>query len=126
METNQVRLGGIYACIGGDHRYGSQLSVFVNGATTTVTMGANAPIGGMDGPGGSHPFEDRDTIVCKTNAKDIVKAIKKLIDRESPAIIKQYGKPTKNFRWLCQEPYPAQGKKGLSVAKCQEALDSLG
>ncbi len=120
MEANMAtQIGYISSCIAGDHRYSSRLSVTVMGDEATVTLSENAPVGGMDGPGGTHPFEPRSTVTVPVKPAAIVKAIKQLIKQESPSVIGRYGKPTKRFVWVGVK------ERGLSVARCAEALAAL-
>ena len=114
-----TKIGYIYACIAGDRRYTSRLQVVVDGDYATITLEDSAPIGGMDGPGGTHPMEPQIRSVTRATAKDIVKFVKLVIDEEQPSVIKRYGTPSKKFVWVGTQ------RRGLSVAACQEALDAL-
>lgn len=107
-----VEIGYISACIAGDHRYTSRLSVKVDGEKVHVILEENSAAGGMDGPGGSTPFRETDRTTVDKDPAKVVKAIKQTMDD----VIKRYGKPTKNFRWV------GIGN-GLSVALAKRALD---
>ncbi len=120
MEAmRNMYLGGITACIAGDHRYSTTIEVRLEGDIAVIQQKENGANGGMDGDGTSLPFGVTKQVKCPAVAKDIVKEVKNLIKRESPAIIKEYGKPTKRFWWS-----PIK-KNGLSVALCAEALEAL-
>ena len=116
MNNGEIRIGYIHACIAGDYRYSSALTVFVNGDKARVVLSENSAIGGMDGPGVAHPYEDRNTSECAAKPGEIVNAIKGIINRELGSTIKRYGKPSKNFVWAGTK------ERGLSVAKCAKAL----
>lgn len=115
-NTVLVSIGSIYACIAGDHRYASQVSVKVDETAKKVfvILEENGAVGGMDGPGGSTPMRETAKRECGYKPAEIIKAIKSVMDDT----IKRYGKPTKNFRW-----YPSG--KGLSAKACKDALEAL-
>jgi hypothetical protein len=112
-----VRLGSIYACIAGDHRYATTITVYVSMDKAYVTTSENGAVGGMDGDGRAHPMEDKATLVCEAMARDIVATVKKAINSEKCHIIKTYGKPSKRFSWVTSDV------PGLSIRACQKALD---
>lgn len=108
-----IEIGYISACIAGDYRYASRLSVVIDGGVAHVTLSENGAIGGMDGPGGSSPFRETARTTVDAKPGDIVKAIKSTMDNT----IKRYGKPTKSFVWVGTKD------RGLSTTKCKAALD---
>lgn len=116
METNtapaSVQIGYINACIDGDHRYSSRLSVLIEGPKAHVVLSENGAVGGMDGPGGATAFREtrRTTVDAKPAA--IVKAIKATMDET----IKRYGKPTKSFVWV------GLTERGISARLVTEAM----
>lgn len=111
------RLGYIYACVAGDHRYSSRIEVLLNDdESVNVEFAETAPVGGMDGPGGRYDYEVREIKIVPKNPHSIVKAIKELIKKESPQVIAKYGKPTKRFRFVGAE------KPGINVHACKQAL----
>jgi hypothetical protein len=114
-----VTLGSIFACIAGDLRYSTTIRVTVLGDDAFVTTSENGAVGGMDGDGRSHPFEDRGTSKCKATAADIVRTVKWVIRKEQCHIVKTYGKPSKRFWWKGLD------ERGLSVRLCQRALDAV-
>jgi hypothetical protein len=112
-----VRIGYLHAHIGYDTRYSDDLYVHWDPNTDTVrvrvfTTGA---VGGMDG-GRSDSYEPRADFdqTCQPVAKEVMALIKKCTtsDRFN---FKQYGKPTKNFRWV---PNTA----GLNTTNCRGAI----
>ncbi len=113
------QIGYINANIAGDSRYSSNLNVTVEGDQVTVTLSENGAAGGMDGGGGSTPFRVTATATCSTNPSDIVKTIKQVMNREQPAVISRYGKPTKNFNWR------GVAERGLSQRLVIKALSFL-
>jgi len=112
-------IGCIYANIAGDHRYGSKIEVKIINDCAVVTLQESNPVGGMDGPGGAHPFENKLAISCAPDAPTIVRTIKKVMALENPSVIKRYGKPMKKFNWNGVQ------ERGLSVRLCAEALTYL-
>lgn len=108
-----IEIGYINACIAGDYRYSSRLSVQVDGSKAHVILTENGAVGGMDGPGGSTPFRETSRTTVDAKPGDIVKAIKSTMDDT----IKRYGKPTKNFVWVGVK------ERGLSTTKAKAALE---
>ncbi len=114
-----VLIGSLNAHITGDTRYNDSLKVEWDPNTDTVrvrvfTTGA---VGGMDS-GRSDSYEpraefDRST-GQKPTAKDVMDLVKRAIGN-SQFLFKQYGKPTKRFRW-----YP--NSTGFSAKLCAGAL----
>lgn len=114
-----MEIGSIYACIAGDHRYASTVTVYLNddeGCSATVTRKETGAVGGMDGPGGAYDagVYARVEIENPTGAK-LVRAIKECFDD----VIRTYGRPSKNFTW---KVYGRTVAKGLSAAKANAAL----
>lgn len=112
-----VRIGSLHAHITGDFRYNDTLTVHWNPDTDMVrvrvyTTGA---VGGMDG-GRSDSYEPRAEYdeTCEPVAKDVMALIKKAIG-SNRFLFKQYGKPTKNFRWVPNTP-------GLNTTNCRGAI----
>jgi hypothetical protein len=114
-KPSPIEIGYINACIDGDRRYSSRLSVQVEGDKAHVILTENGATGGMDGPGGSDPFRETKRTTVEKNSTDIVKAIKATMDDT----IKRYGKPSKRFLW------PGVSEPGLSTARCKQALEFL-
>lgn len=110
---NTVEIGYINACIAGDRRYSSKVRVLLDGSKAHVVLEENGPVGGMDGPGGSHGFSETKRVTVEANPGAIVRAIRSTMDDT----IKRYGKPSKSFVWV-----GVKGR-GLSVLRCKEALD---
>ena len=111
------RIGSLYASIAGDHRYGETLVVLYDAATDTanVKVIGVAPVGGMDGPGGTYPPDVRFTeTLFKPTGATLVKLIKKVTGNRN-FNFKEYGKSTKRFSWV------GVGH-GLSTTTCNEAL----
>ncbi len=124
METtpakkNLVLIGSLHAHITGDFRYYDNLKVHWDPNTDTVRVrvfGSTA-VGGMDG-GRSDSYDptcswDQST-GQKPTAADVMALVKRAIGC-SRFLFKQYGKPTKHFRW-----YP--NTAGLSLKLCAGAL----
>lgn len=112
-----MEIGSIYACIAGDHRYASTVSVQLNDdGSATVIRKESGAVGGMDGPGGAYDagVYARVEIENPTGAK-LVRAIKECFDD----VIRTYGRPSKNFTW---KVYGRTVAKGLSAAKANAAL----
>lgn len=109
-------LGYVHACIGGDHRYSTELKVFLrDDLMVEVVRSENGAVGGMDGPGGATPYGVRATETVEPDGKLVIRAIKRLMDRT----IKEYGKPTKNFTWYLD----GGDRKGLSAALATAAIE---
>lgn len=116
-EEHSTTLGYISACIAGDYRYSTRIDVVLDTRDGTVEVRRleNGAVGGMDGPGGSYPMDVKQRVtIAKPTGKDIVKAIKMVMD----TTIKTYGKPSKRFEWLV-----SPRKQGLAAATAQLALD---
>jgi hypothetical protein len=101
MNANNIpgtRIGHVYACIAGDHRYASRVEVYVDDDRLNgrVVRLENTAIGGMDGPGGSAPFQVVSQVPIKVTAKSVVDGIKSVMDDT----VKSYGKPHKKFSWV--------------------------
>ena len=112
-----VRIGSLHAHITGDFRYADELRVHWDPNTDTVrvrvfTTGA---VGGMDS-GRSDSYEPRAEFdqSCQPVTKEVMALIKKAIG-SSRFLFKQYGKPTKNFRWVPNTP-------GLNAKNCTGAI----
>lgn len=113
-----IRLGYLYASIGGDRRYMDYLKLTYDPATdtATVTVSSSGAAGGMDTFNGStEPRVDyKRTSKPGVTARDIMTLLgDPLSDRNFN--FKQYGKPTKNFMW-------STGAKGLSAKLATQAL----
>lgn len=91
----------------------------VEGDACEVEIHENGAVGGMDGPGGSYPFELRKSFPCQANPKDILKTVKRAINTEVGNIVKRYGKPSKRFSWV------GATARGLNVKLVGEALTVL-
>lgn len=112
QNTSATKIGYISACIAGDHRYTSRIEVLLEGDKVHVVFSENGAVGGMDGPGGSTPFAEKNRKTVKATTKDVVNAIKASMDN----VIKTYGKPSKNFVWVGIKA------RGLSQKLASEAL----
>lgn len=126
-STNDIRLGRIYACIDGDRRYSTTITVTFNMVTriARIERFEMNPVGGMDGTGPTMGHLDASLSLAESAAvnkqkfaEQIVKGIKQLIDSECGGTVKRYGKPTKNFVW-------DDIGVGLSVRNCLTALEGL-
>lgn len=112
----KLELGRIYACIAGDYRYGSTVTVTLNDDdTVTVERRESGAVGGMDGPGGAY---DAGVYFSRTIEKPTPRKVIDTVWESFDVTIREYGKPTKNFTWSVRG-YRA---KGLSQAKAREAL----
>lgn len=124
METKKpwTRIGYIYADIAGDSRYGQTLSVWYDGIDARLVVKENGAVSGSDGPGSSMPWEDQEaSVIKKATPKKIIDSIRFYIDSRCCSTIKEYGKPSKNFKWgtsYHSDPF----RKGISTAKCKVAL----
>lgn len=112
-------IGSISARISGDPRYTTRIEVHVDDDGAHIVTLENAPAGGMDGPGGSEPFEERRRATVKPTARDIVKGIKDAIKADPEKVIQRWGKPTKRFYWAGIEGL------GLELGLAQRALDRM-
>lgn len=121
----KIELGYLSACIGYDRRYTDTLTVSLDpkggpDGTPIVLVAVNAtnPIGGMDGPGGTYDsaaYSDR----VKPEAKAVLEAVKRVIDRGHEFNFKRYGKPTKNTVWYAN----GMRRQGLNLALVKESLE---
>lgn len=105
-------IGSIYACIAGDHRYGTSIKVYGNAKRLEVRLMSTAPLGGIDGPGGTYEAEHKvlrawDFTQPLTNAqsalfaaRDLLTYLKRAFKEVDSGTVAQYGKPTKNFKWV--------------------------
>lgn len=129
----RIKLGSIYACIAGDHRYGTRMDVvLVDGDLVEVSIVDTNPIGGMDGPGGTDQSRSieaapRLTGKLRADAKAVLEAVRRVIRSQAGDTIREYGKPTKRFSWNAGHDdkgskYPG-GARGLSLAIVADALD---
>jgi len=92
-------VGHLYANIAGDSRYSDTLNIEYNPTDDTVTVSINSgsPSGGMDSFAPTASSKDFTRTVPAT-AKDVMPVIKRIISNDQ-WLFKQYGKPTKKFRW---------------------------
>lgn len=120
-----MKIGSIYACIAGDHRYGTRLEVVRDDATGEVRVEhvSTNPVGGMDGPGGT--FQDRK--VLHRWAKDTVTApalvtlLRTAFAKVDGGTVARYGKPSKRFAWQTED-----GEQlGFSAALAKRALQAV-
>jgi len=114
-------IGRISACIAGDSRYTSVVTVHhcdTDGEgihSYRVARSENGAAGGMDGPGGSLGFREVvSTILYGPTPRELLEGIKRLFDHT----LVTYGKPTKNFSWHTRET-------GLSQAKAVKAMEEV-
>lgn len=117
-----IQIGYLSACIGGDHRYTSTLTVEADPTTKQVVVKVRetAPRGGMDGPGGSYDAGLRfNATLEKPTPRKLMEVVRMALGTDD--VFANYGKPTKNFRWGCSHPRVL----GLSVAKAKLALDDV-
>ena len=113
IQTMRQKLGSIYACIAGDHRYGTIVEALASeNGTISVQRRENMAVGGMDGPGGAEPYQvvSQKSLGSPSPAV-LVRTIKALFD----STVTRYGTPSKNWRWCT-------GEVGLSVDKAARAL----
>jgi hypothetical protein len=121
-EEHSTTLGYISACIAGDYRYSTRIDVVLDTRDGTVEVRRleNGAVGGMDGPGGSYPMDVKQRVtIAKPTGKDIVRAIKMVMD----TTIKTYGKPSKRFTWTGGQSWE-KSLVGLSAKNAQMALDA--
>lgn len=94
-----TRIGGIYACIAGDMRYGTTLEVKLVNNHIDVVLVSASPVGGMDGGGGI--YHDTSVVgTCGDNAAELLKLLRSLFKTIDCGTIAKYGKPTKRFSWV--------------------------
>ena len=116
------QIGYISACIAGDYRYTSRVYVTLSedGDVCEIVRSERAPVGGMDGPGGS--YDAGVHFRCTLRGDEITpKAIVSAIWRSFDSIITDYGKPTKNFEWSRRDRWDPK-VKGISQAKVAKIL----
>jgi hypothetical protein len=132
MDQNDIRLGNISACIAGDLRYSTMITVWFNTVTrvATIDRAESCPRGGMDGGtvvmwhlSDSVTYGEKLTATRNELANLIVKAVKFLIAAEMGGTVKRYGTPQKNFVWTSR--HDDRYVKGLSVKNCLLALQGL-
>ncbi len=113
-----MEIGRISACIDGDYRYNSRVTVNLNpDGSVTVLRKESGACGGMDGPGGVYDagvFARRE--IAKPSGSKIARAVKDCFD----TTITAYGKPSQNFEWRV---YGRLIATGVSATKAQKALD---
>lgn len=123
MATTNI--GSITACIAHDHRYTTRVIVDYDYDTSSVvvTQEMNGAISGMDGPGGSYPFDVRKTIrVQDPTPALVISAIKSCFDDT----IKTYGKPSKNFGFYVWDEHGRRVvKRGLNQKLARAALERV-
>jgi hypothetical protein len=115
------QIGYLSACIGGDTRYTSTLTVRVDRTTkrVSVQIRESGASGGMDGPGGSY-----DAGVTFSNdlidptPKKLLESVRRAIEYDG--VLKRYGRPTKQFEW--GSSYPKT--RGLNQAHAKAALEA--
>lgn len=128
-----MKIGRVYACIAGDHRYGTALEVH---ATNTSTRGTVIQVlhlstvarGGMDGGGGLESMPTRIVLELEGTkpaklAADLLKGLRRLFKTVDDGTIAEYGTPTKKFTW-----FDGDGQRcgmGMSAALAQRALKAL-
>lgn len=124
INGNQsVLLGYVYANLAGDSRYRERIEVKLEGdGSATVSYEETCAAGGMDGPGGSTGWSQLGIMRYLKGAPAIVNAVRVLLNTGTNGTIKRYGKPNKNFVWRMPGG-SGSTNKGLSVAKCQAALE---
>lgn len=124
------RIGKIYACIAGDHRYGTTIEVRASDTRVEVHLVSTSPVGGMDGPGGTH---DRSQLLMLWDTSSklsqveliaplLIAYLRRAFKEVDSGTIATYGKPTKNFTWYGD----VANVKGFSIALAKAALKGLG
>lgn len=115
-------IGSIYACIDGDHRYGTRLNVMkLADGGVQIRLVGTSPIGGMDGPGGTFDKETRLKGWDKApSPSELLKELKRLIRTTDGGTIQRYGTPTKKFEWYID----GEVQCGLNAKLAKAALDS--
>lgn len=115
---NKVTIGTISANIAGDYRYTDTLRVELDVESNTVTISVftTGAVGGMDGPGGATEPRADFTSSCPADPKATLALVKGVL-AQGRYNFKNYGKPTKNFRWVGVE------KRGLSLALVKQAIE---
>ncbi len=114
------RIGYISASIAGDERYSTYIELISNGEFAQVRARERRPVGGMDGPGGSH-LDESWTVLTEVLAtpRSVVDAIWTACSRD--IVIDRYGKPSKNWRWVEPGTY-RDIAQGISLKKAAQAL----
>lgn len=128
------RIGGIYACIDGDSRYGTDISVYVSeswnechdgGSFIEIRLIRSSPVGGMDGPGGNH-IDDSKVLERferskndRNDAKKLLTSLRRHFKTADGGTVARYGRPTINFKW--------EGiGRGLNTALAIDTLSRVG
>ena len=113
-DSKGPSIGHLGTTIGYDWRYYTEIQVYWNAPVLTIEVGHKNPAGGMDGPGGSTPFEVTEvTKVTVNGLRDIPKAVAEIKSAfRNDGVLKSYGKPTK-FVW---DDTPLQGLSGKNLA----------
>lgn len=95
------KIGWIYACVGGDRRYGTHLTVWIDDTSgdVEITNDSTTPSGGMDGPGGVDRSREVVSRLSKPDSADLVGELRRLFKSIDFGTIARYGKPTKRFVW---------------------------
>lgn len=123
MANQMMKIGEIWACIAGDERYTTQLSVYTDGKQVEFVKADRGAVGGMDGDGRTTSPDVKTVARCKFDAATIASTAKKLCKEDDT--IRHYGKPTKEFCWGFMYPRMRPFARGLSKAAVQKALDAL-
>lgn len=117
------RIGSIYACIAGDHRYGTTIEAHADAKAIEIRLISTGAVGGMDGPGGSYtnPSEVLERIErtkLQTDVQKLLSALRRQFKKADAGTIAGYGKPRLNFAWH----YEGTTRKGLNAAHGTRAL----
>ncbi len=120
------KIGYIYACIAGDHNYGTTITVRTDGKKIEVVHEGTTPVGGMDGPRES-VHRDVDVIdTLDATAKDVegllIRKLKRAFKKVDAGTVASYGKPTKNFVWYVMTEDGIESVKGLSAKLAKDAI----
>ena len=117
--TKYMLLGYLSANIAGDTRYTDTLQVWHSRSdeSVTLTVKSTGASGGMDGNGNTTDMGIKLTVSLPDGVKagEVATAIKKIL-ADTQWNFKEYGKPTKNFRWI-------PSNHGVSVSVVQASLD---
>lgn len=124
------RVGKIYACIAGDHRYGTTLEVWMSSTHVEIRHLATGAVGGMDGDGRAFEIParvvatfqhyDGQKLIVTMAAGWCVKELRRLFKTIDGGTIAKYGKPTQNFEWYA--PDSTALCRGLSRDRADRAM----
>ena len=134
------KVGKIYACIAGDHRYGTTIEVWMSATHVEIRHVSTGAVGGMDGDGraftnparvvATFQHHDGQKLLITMAASWCVKELRRLFKTIDSGTIAKYGKPTKNFEWYVRTstkaaPAGCNIRKGMSIAVASAAMGAV-